>query len=143
MRLRFGREPAVTLTRRLRRMRHSRAPAATAAVLLLTAAASAATLDISGPYGNEAGCRFAATGEYGDDSLLLLTAEEVSSFVTGCEFTAVRPAGNGVFAVDVLCSHEGEEEKTTGSMRLEKVEGDDAWTIFDEDGSQWGTVGRC
>ena len=143
MRLRFRREGAVTFARRFRVTWHFGAAAGAGAVLFLAAAASAATLDISGPYGNEAGCRFAASGDYGDDSLLLLTAEEVSSFATGCKFTAVRPAGNGVFAVDVLCSHEGEEEKTTGAMRLEKVKGDDAWTIFDEDGSRWGTVGRC
>jgi len=105
--------------------------------------ASAATLDIAGPYGNEAGCRFAANGDYGDDSLLLLTSEEVSTFVTGCIFTTIRPQGGGAFLIDVLCSHEGEEYKTTGTMRIEKVAGADAYSIVDEDGSQWGAVGSC
>lgn len=77
--------------------------------------ASAATLDIAGPYGNEAGCRFAANGDYGDDSLLLLTSEEVSTFVTGCIFTTIRPQGEGAFLIDGACSHEGEEYKTTGT----------------------------
>lgn len=114
-----------------------------AALMVGTQAAKAATLDLASPYGNKAGCRFAENGDYCDDTLLLLTAREVSSFATSCEFTAVRPNGNGAFDVDVLCSHEGEDYTTTGSMRLEKVEGKDAYAIFGEDGSQWGTIGRC
>ena len=53
-----------------------------------------------------------------------------------------QPAA-GIGTVDVLCSHEGEEYKTTGTMRIEKVAGADAYSIVDEDGSQWGAVGPC
>ena len=105
--------------------------------------ASAAPPPTAGAQGHEAGCRFAANGDYGDDSLLLLTSEEVSTFVTGCIFTTIRPQGEGAFLIDVLCSHEGEEYKTTGTMRIEKVAGADAYSIVDEDGSQWGAVGPC
>jgi len=109
----------------------------------LVPAQAAATIALLGPYGNEAGCRFAATDDFSDDSLLLLTADAVSTFTTSCAFTSVSATERG-FAVQVLCDHEGEEAQTSGSMRVEKAAGGvDAFEIFDEDGRSWGKVGRC
>lgn len=113
-------------------------------LMAATMAASAATLDIPGPYGNAAGCRYAATSDYGDDTLLLLTPQEVTTFATGCAFTAIHPQGDGAFVIDVLCSHEGETYQTSATMRVEKERGAvDLYAIFDEDGALWGKVGRC
>ncbi len=104
---------------------------------------ASATIALSGPYGNEAGCRFAATDDFSDDSLLLLTGDAVSTFATSCAFTSVSATDHG-FAVKVLCDHEGEEGQTSGTMRVEKAAGGvDAFEIFDEDGRSWGKVGRC
>lgn len=91
--------------------------------------AAAALLELPGPYGNEAGCRFAANGDYGDDSLLLLTQEDVSSFATACMFMAIRRQGDGVFVADVMCSHEGEDHTTDATMRIEKLRDADAFSI--------------
>ena len=118
---------------------------AVALSILVNAAtpAAAALLELPGPYGNEAGCRFAANGDYGDDSLLLLTQKEVSSFATACMFTAIRQQGDGGFVADVVCSHEGEDYKTDATMRLEKLPDADAFTISDDGLGVWGTVERC
>lgn len=105
--------------------------------------AAGASLGLDGNYGNAAGCAFAASNDYGDDSLLLLTSDLVAVFATSCAFTAATPTAAG-FAVSVLCDHEGEEGQTAGSMRVEKAAGGvDAFEIFDEDGRSWGKVGRC
>lgn len=99
------------------------------------AAATAATLDIDGKYGNPAGCKFAATNNAESDDLLLLTPTEVETYVTFCSFVQVLPAGATTRVVTTICGHEGEEMQTIELMRIEKDgNGADAYTIFSSSG---------
>jgi hypothetical protein len=123
-------------------------PSCLSALLSLTVAvgvpAISAELDIPGNYGNEAGCRHAATGDFEGDDLLLLTRRDVSTYATLCSFVHLYPAEADSHVAVVTCGHEGEGYTTLGLMRVQKdPDGVDAYHIFDEDGSTWGKAGRC
>ena len=106
--------------------------------------ATAAELDIPGPYGNEKGCGYARTGDFVGDDLLLLTRKDVSTFVTSCSFVQIFPAEAESQVAIVTCGHEGEGETTLEMMRVQKSsDGVDAYRIFDQNGAMWGEVGRC
>ena len=109
----------------------------------LSGTAVAADLAITGNYGNPAGCRQAAGGGVDSDDLLLLTPREVSTYAMLCEFIQLLPAGQLDLVATVICGHEGDETITLGMMRLRKEEGRDAFTVFSEDGTSWGTAERC
>jgi hypothetical protein len=117
-------------------------------VLVLAALAAtpsySAELDIAGNYGNDAGCRHAATGNYDEDDMLLLTRRDVSTYATMCSFVQLYPAEANSQVAIVTCGHEGEDYTTLGLMRVQKSrDGVDAYLIFDQDGAMWGKVGRC
>ena len=123
-------------------------PSCLSALLSLTVAvgvpAISAELDIPGNYGNEAGCRHAATGDFEGDDLLLLTRRDVSTYATLCSFVHIYPAEADSHVAVVTCGHEGEGYTTLGLMRVQKdPDGVDAYHIFGEDGSTWGKAGRC
>ncbi len=123
-------------------------PSCLSALLSLTVAvgvpAISAELDIPGNYGNEAGCRHAATGDFEGDDLLLLTRRDVSTYATLCSFAHLYPAEADSHVAVVTCGHEGEGYTTLGLMRVQKdPDGVDAYHIFDEDGATWGKAGRC
>lgn len=129
-------------------MRDIRKSAHVAAVLVAGAmsvgSAGAAELDIPGDYGDEAGCRFAKTNSYSEEDVLLLTRQHVTTQVILCSFVQIFPAEADSQVAIVACGHEGEAETTLGLMRVQKApDGVDAYNIFDEDGSMWGSVGRC
>jgi len=105
---------------------------------------SAAELDIPGNYGNEAGCRHAVTNDYSEEDMLLLTRRDVGTHVTLCSFVQIFPAEADSQVAIVTCGHEGEGETTLGMMRVQKSpDGMDAYVIFDQNGTEWGKVGRC
>ena len=106
--------------------------------------ARAAELDIPGSYGNEKGCAYAGRGDFVGDDLLLLTRNEVMTFVTSCSFVQIFPAEADSQVAIVTCGHEGEGETTLSMMRVQKSQdGVDAHLIFDQDGTMWGKAGRC
>jgi len=109
----------------------------------LPAAAASAEPPIAGNYGNPAGCRLAATGDVDIVDLLLLTPKEVSTYATLCSFVQLLPGGEVDIVATVICGHEGDETITLGMLRLRKEDGRDAFTVFNEDGTSWGTAERC
>jgi len=109
-----------------------------------TVPAVAAELDISGNYGDEAGCRFARTNHYSEEDMLLLTRQYVTTQVTQCSFVQIFPAEADSQVAIVTCGHEGDEATTLGLMRVQKAsDGVDAYLVFDQDGGMWGKAGRC
>ena len=110
---------------------------------ILSGHAAAADLAITGNYGNPAGCRQAAAGGADSEDLLLLTPKQVGTYATLCEFLQLLPAGQFDLVATVICGHEGDETITLGMVRLRKEEGRDAFTVFSEDGTSWGTAERC
>ena len=118
--------------------------AATLSLLLLPFGSVAAELDISGNYGDEAGCRFARTNHYSEEDMLLLTRQYVTTQVTQCSFVQIFPAEADSQVAIVTCGHEGDEATTLGLMRVQKSpDGVDAFLVFDQDGGMWGKAGRC
>jgi hypothetical protein len=99
---------------------------------------------MSANYGNEAGCRYAATGEYNDESMVLLKPDEFQTFVMLCGFVEVLVARDGSHIVTTLCGHEGEAEQTIEHLRIVKdAAGADVHEVFGASGELWGRVDRC
>lgn len=118
-----------------------------AAIIGLLAGAAlpaiAAELPIEGSWGNEAGCRILATGNYEGEDLVALTKTEVQTYVTNCSFVTVTPLENGTIVTTVICGHEGEAEQTLGLMRFSKSEDGKRWGVYAADGGSWGELDRC
>ena len=105
--------------------------------------ASAATLDVTGKYGNAAGCKFMATSDIAED-MIFLTADGWGTYALLCRFVQITPAGEFTRVVTAICAHEGEDTQTVDMLRLEKNrDGVDAWTIYNSAGDNWGNVSRC
>lgn len=112
--------------------------------LLAACPAAAADLAIPGNYGNEAGCRFASSGSFEGDDILLLKPGSVETYATLCSFVQIMPAEADSHVAVVTCGHEGEDVTTLGLMRVQKSpDGVDAYLVFDEAGTMWGKAGRC
>ncbi len=112
-------------------------------VLLLAGGAAAASLDIVGTYGSPAGCKYAADGQYGDESVVILDAEHYENFVTHCSFVQVLTASDGSKIVTLLCGHEGDEALTVEMARIAKAAQGDAYAMFSAQGDLWDEVSRC
>jgi hypothetical protein len=122
----------------------TRFAAALGVLAMLAGPAAAARLDLAGPYGNAAGCRYLATNVYGDDSVVMLTPDSFETFVTSCEFLQVLAASSGASVVTMLCGHEGDEAQTVEFLRVVKdPNGLDAYDIFAGTGDARGRVERC
>ena len=117
--------------------------AALVGVLLLASPAAAGMLDIKGPYGNELGCQFAKTNEYGEDDMVLLTPDGYETFVTACEFLQSLPARDGSRVMTMLCGHEGDAAQTIEFMRIVKTPDVDAYELYDDTGELRGNVTPC
>lgn len=59
-------------------------------------------------WGNEAGCRYARTGDIEGDEHLLLTTERLESYGTGCTWVEVLTAKGGEQVATGSCGYEGE-----------------------------------
>lgn len=117
-----------------------------AAVPLLSiqvAAASAEALDITGTYGNEAGCKFARTQEPTED-MMLLDAGQYRTYAALCSFVQVIRVNDFTRVMTSICASEGEVTETVEMLRLQKDPfGADAWTLFNAAGDDWGFFPKC
>lgn len=107
--------------------------------------ASAASLPIDGTYGNEAGCKLALTGNYGeDDSAQIVTPDSLQTMVTACTFTKTSPAPGNRHQVVMTCASEGEGPESNIEDKAE-ISGDSVsgYTVRFEDGNSWGPLKKC
>lgn len=117
------------------------------ALLLLLGGLSgvaAQTLAIDGDWGNEAGCRYIKTGDVDGDDHLVLTADRVESYGTGCTWVEVLTAKGGEQVGTGLCGYEG--ESSLGVKRFIVLrDGADAGLvrILSKNGEPWGEVRKC
>jgi len=116
-----------------------------AALSALAGGASAEALSgLAGTYGNANGCRYAASGNYVDDDMVILKPDEYQTYVTLCEFLDVRKARDGSQVAMALCGHEGDEAQTIDFLRFVKdPSGRDAYAIFGQGGDSHGEVEPC
>jgi hypothetical protein len=113
------------------------------AMLVAGSTALAGPLELPGPYGSAAGCKYLADGEFGDESLVTLTSEGFGTYATECEFLQALSARDGSRVVTMLCSHEGEVYRTIESMLVVKAAKGDAIDLFTASGDLSNTVTRC
>ena len=117
--------------------------AASIAMLFSATIASANVVDLTGMYGNKAGCNYLYNADRNDDSLLALTAHEYQAYATGCEFVQAAKAQDGSQIATMLCSHEGETFRSIEFMHIVKAGEDDAYELFNQSGEPIGRVERC
>ena len=118
---------------------------AIAAVLAMSVPASAdSTLPLDGTWGNEAGCKFAREGASEDDTYVVLKADELQSYGTGCEWVQVFPGKNGAQAALGICGYEGEAGLGAEIFVIAPDASDTSkLTISKGPGDPWGVVQKC
>jgi hypothetical protein len=80
-----------------------------------------AVLPIGGAFGNEAGCAFYATGNFGDDEMIVVTPYTLTSYATACYFESlVARRVDGRFEIAASCSAEGEDESFDGLVTVQR-----------------------
>lgn len=117
--------------------------AASIAMLFSATIASANVVDLTGMYGNKAGCNYLYNAERDDDSLIALTSQAYERFATGCEFVQASKAMDGSQVATMLCSHEGEMFRSIEFMLIMKAGERDAYELYSESGEQIAVVDRC
>src|SRR5262249_42271613 len=112
--------------------------------LAAPSASLAQSLDISGPYGNAEGCKFAKAGLRDSEEMLLLKPDRVENYAAGCDFVEVLTAKDGSKVVTGICGYEGEDGIGTQSSVVVKSRPDPTGlTIYNSDGSVFGEVAPC
>ena len=108
------------------------------------AALAQATLDLTGPYGNAAGCKVVkGEAEPGEDALIV-RPDRFESASSVCEFVQVLPAKDGVRVVMALCQLEDEEGRGVNLFSISPDKADPgALVIRDEYGASWDEVRPC
>ncbi len=75
---------------------------------IIPVAAEADSLWITGSYGNEAGCRYVATGQAESDNHIVLKSNSIERHESQCEILNVNSSAGGWAVLDVICGGEGE-----------------------------------
>ena len=116
-----------------------------AAVLLFAAGqASAATIDLSKPYGNKSGCINKNGQEVYAEDMLLLTDEAFVTVASACTFTEKKAQADGSLVVKAQCQAEGEEGESPAEFTIKRsAKNAKKLVIADEDGTVYGEVSRC
>lgn len=124
-------------------MNRLRLLAAFSLLSIQVAPALAEGLDITGTYGNEAGCKFATTQTPTED-MVLLNAQEYRTYAALCSFVQVIKVNDFTRVMTSICASEGEATETVELLRLQKDPfGSDAWTLFNANGDDWGFFPKC
>jgi len=103
------------------------------------------SLPIEGVFGNEAGCKLALTGNYGeDDSARILTATSLDTMVTACNFDRIVAAPGSHFDVAMTCASEGSGPEDNYQDSAD-VSGDQdvGYFVRLKNGTAWGPLKRC
>ncbi|MER9874265.1 hypothetical protein [Mesorhizobium sp. M0195] len=93
-----------------------------AAVIL--AAGPAAADVLAGSYGNEVGCTGVRLGYHDSDDYVVLTADGVETYGSGCEFAQRLTAMPGTQLLNSTCFAEGEDGTTTDVVKVVNKGGD-------------------
>jgi hypothetical protein len=123
---------------------HCTVLAAMLAALCTLVPADAATLDLDGVWGNEAGCKYVKEGQSEDDSYVVLKADGVQSYGTGCDWVQVLPNKDGAQLAIGICGYEGEGGLGSETFVIAPDMGDPTLTkIYTGSGDTWAEVRKC
>jgi hypothetical protein len=93
--------------------------AAIISVVVVTIAAGPAAGDVlAGSYGNDVGCAGVLAGYQDSDEYVVLTADGVETYGTGCRFAEQLVPAPGTQSLSSSCSAEGEEGTTAETVRV-------------------------
>jgi hypothetical protein len=104
--------------------------------------ASAGQLPIDGAYGNVEGCAFFMTGKVVSDLQLLLTPNEVSSYVSSCDELNLVGERDAILTVNGLCHEEGEADAKPAQFTISRNP-DATFTVNFDQLSSWGPLAKC
>lgn len=115
-----------------------------AAFVLSAGHASAASIDLSKPYGDKYGCINRNGQEVAADKMLLLTDRELITAASACTFSDKQPQADGSLVVTAKCEAEGEEGQAPTKFTIKRsAKNAKKLVVADEDGNVMGDVSRC
>lgn len=107
-------------------------------------AAAADKLTLDGVWGNEAGCKFAKEQLRTDESMMVLKADGVESYATGCEWVQVLRGSGAAQLATGICGYEGEGGLGSETFVIAPDMADPALIrIYTHGGETWGEVRKC
>jgi hypothetical protein len=116
-----------------------------AVVLVLAAGhASAASIDLSKPYGNKSGCINKNGQEVYAEDMLLLTDTDFVTAASACTFTDKQAKPDGSLAIKAQCEAEGEDGQSPTEFTVKRSpKNAKTLVISDADGNVMGEVTLC
>ena len=82
-------------------------------------AGQAAAADVlAGAYGNDVGCAGVLAGSQDSDEYVVLTADGIETYGSGCRFAKQLVTAPGTQSLRSTCFAEGEEGETTETVRV-------------------------
>ncbi|AZO37538.1 hypothetical protein EOA27_30385 [Mesorhizobium sp. M2A.F.Ca.ET.037.01.1.1] len=116
----------------------------TATAMLAAGHASAASIDLSKPYGDKYGCINKNGQEVAADKMLLLTDKELITAASACTFSDKQPQADGSLVVTAKCEVEGEEGQAPTKFTIKRsAKNAKKLVVADEEGNVMGEVSRC
>lgn len=113
-------------------------------LLLSPSIAFGQTLELSGVYGNEAGCKVASGAEKPGEEALVVRSDRFESASLTCEFVQVLKAADGTSVITALCDIDGEDGRSVNLFTVTASKSDPAaLQIRDEYGAPWDEVKPC
>lgn len=121
-----------------------RLPALTLALMLAPAVALAQAIDLSKPYGNEAGCKHGKGQGPVTDEMIFLTDTSLVTANGTCTFAQKVSAPDGTLVATALCTLEGEEGRAIVFFSVAASKSNpQALAISDEYGSPFDEITPC
>ena len=116
-----------------------------AMILLLAAGqASAASVDLSKPYGNKSGCINKNGQEVYAEDMLLLTDTDLVTAASACTFTDKQAKPDGSLIIKAQCEAEGKDGQSPTEFTVKRSpKNAKKLVITDADGNVMGAVSRC
>ena len=116
----------------------------TAVLIVAAGHASAASIDLSKPYGDKYGCINRNGQEVAADQMLLLTDKELITAASACTFSDTKAQADGSLVVTAKCEAEGEEGQAPTKFTIKRsAKNAKKLVVADEDGNVMGEVSRC
>lgn len=97
---------------------------------------------LAGPWGNDIGCAGVKAGYQDSDAYILLTAEGIETYGSGCRFEQQLTTAPGAQSLRSTCSAEGEAGTTTETI-LVTNKGEDGFFVTIPGLEEMGPLRSC
>jgi hypothetical protein len=119
-------------------------PAAIISLVVVTMAAGPATAAgvLAGSWGNDVGCAGVKAGYQDSDAYIVLTAEGIETYGSGCRFEQQLTSARGAQSLDATCSAEGEAGTTIETIVVTN-KGEDGFFVTIPGLEEMGPLQSC